>query len=178
MAPEAQGIVGGGTIANARRIRIASGTVLIAALMLLPQVSAATRFGASSGGATDASSPCHANVSGGAVPVALGVDIDDVVQIWFNYTYYDNRTFDVGNPVAIHTFNLTTLHDGLTQDNGVPSYFTIGGGGGSSNDVVNVVITDNTANAATIEISWTASITVGWCSASDSVTHTIHLGPA
>ena len=148
--------------------------LLVGMVLLMPQVSAVTRFGASSGGNTDAGTLCHAEVWFMVVPIAMGVDIGDVVQIWFNYTYYDNRSFSLLNPVATHTFNLTTVHDSSSIYYQA-QYLTQGGASGAVNAKNDVTITDDTISVATIDISWRASISLGACSDTETKTHSIAL---
>jgi hypothetical protein len=102
----------------------------------------------------------------------MGVSNGDVVQIWLNYTYWDNRSS--GSRSAVHDFNVSAVHNGVTVWNN-PSHTTTGNppGGGGANINVGVGITDDTL---TIAITWKAKVTITpGCSATSTTTHTIYL---
>jgi hypothetical protein len=148
------------------------GVLVVSVAMLLPQATAVTTwFGASSKGATDAGT-CVAAAHYLVVPVGLGVSNNDYVDIWFNYTYYDNRS--AGSRTAVHDFNVSAVHDGaITQTLGGPHSTTGTGTGGAANIYAHVPITDETK---TIAITWKAKVTITpGCSASVTITHTIQL---
>lgn len=148
------------------------GVMLVSVLMLLPLASAATVFGASAKGATDAAT-CVAAGHFLIVPIALGVSNGDTVEIWWNTTHYDNRS--AGSRTATHSFSVVATHNGVTVGTW-GNYTSTGGlpGGGVTNNLLRTVsITDDTK---TIAITWSASVTITpGCSASTSLNHTIQL---
>lgn len=147
--------------------------LVVSALMFLPQVAGATTFfGASSGGNTEAHS-CSADVWFVVVPTSLDVDEDDQIEIWFNVTWYDNRS--VSSSDAYHYFkvNYTWETDSdFTELNPPPT-----NGGNAAGSSALFLRTDPVDEYGTLGITWFASITVTtpYCFDSDSKVHGIGL---
>ena len=149
------------------------GVLCVIVLMSLPQASAVTHFGASAAGATDAAGACNAAAHILIAPISMGVAYLDYVDIYLNYSYYDNRS--TGARAAVHNFNVSAIHNGAgTTSFGGPHTTTGGGTGppiGTGSIFAHVLITDETN---TIAITWNAKVTITpGCNVSTSLTHTI-----
>ncbi len=153
--------------------RYVSFALVVSVLMFLPQVArAATIFGASSGGNTEAHS-CSADVWFVVVPTSLDIDEDDQIDIWFNVTWYDNRS--ARSPEAYHYFkvNYTWETDSDYEDTNLPPST----GGNAAGSSALLLRTDPVDEYDTLGITWFASITVTvpYCFDSDSKVHGIGL---
>ena len=145
---------------------------MVSALLLLPQVArAATIFGASSGGRTEAQS-CNADVWFIVVPVVLDISSGDSVQIWFNVTLYDNRS--VGSSDAYHYFKVNWTYG---MGSGYNDLNKKTNGGNAYGYYPIPVTASNLQPPGTLGITWFASITVTtpYCFDSDSKVHNIGL---
>ena len=145
--------------------RYVSFALIVSILLLSPQVVRAdTLFGTASGGITEAHS-CNADVWYIAIPVSLPVD-DHTYRIWFNESWWDNRS--ANSPAAVHYFNLNWTYDGVAGDSDYRDHTSYGGYAGSAESFYLDV--DGIDPPFKLGVTWFASITVTspYCFDSDS----------
>jgi hypothetical protein len=165
-------VLGGDEEMRKKAFRYASFALIVSTILLLPQVArAATIFGASSGGKTEAQY-CGADVWFIAIPVSLDVNEGDKITIWFNASWYDNRS--AGSSLAVHYFRVNYTYGADSGEEYIYRYST-GGNVGLYSPFS--LTTKELHPYGTVGITWLASITIAApnCFDSDSKVHNIGL---
>ena len=156
-----------------RAFKYVSFALIVTVLLLSPQVARAdpAKFGASSGGKTEAHY-CNANVWFIAIPVSLVFEEGDVYRIWFNVSWWDNRS--ANSPLAVHYFKVNWTY-GAKADFAYRQYTSYGGNVGYPESFY--VEVKEVDPPGTLGITWFASITITspYCFDSDSKVHGIGL---
>jgi hypothetical protein len=165
-------VLGGDEEMRKRAFRYVSFALIVSALLLSPQVARADIiFGASSGGNTEAHS-CSADVWFIVIPVSLDIDEDDTIRIWFNTSWYDNRS--ANSPEAIHYFKVNWTYGAQSDYNDIQYNST---GGNVGYPVPFFVDVKDVDPPGKLGITWFAAITITspYCFDSDSKVYGINL---